>query len=62
MKACQLSATANADIEAIALYILNLNPVAADRFLNSLEETFKLLAGHAPNWATNCAPFRSEII
>lgn len=40
------SSAANADIEAIALYIFDLNPIAADHFLTALEKTCELLAQH----------------
>jgi toxin ParE1/3/4 len=46
MKACRYSSAARADIRAIALYRFDLNPVAADHFLDKLEETCVLLAGH----------------
>jgi len=36
----------NTDIQEIAFYIFDLNPVAARHFLNALEETCELLAGH----------------
>ena len=40
------SSDANSDIEEIALYIFDLNPVAAHRFLDSLEATCELLSAH----------------
>ena len=40
------SAAANSDIEGIVLYIFDLNPIAATRFLDSLEATCGLLAKH----------------
>ena len=40
------SSAANADIEGISNYIFDLNPVAADRFLDALDETCELLAQH----------------
>ena len=46
MSSYRCSADANADIEEIALYIFDFNPVAAHHFLNALEETCELLAGH----------------
>jgi toxin ParE1/3/4 len=46
MSSYRYSSDANADIEEIALYIFDLNPVAAHNFLNALEETCELLAGH----------------
>ena len=44
MKSFRLSTAANLDIEEIANYIFDLNPVAAYRFLDDLDETFDLLA------------------
>ncbi len=44
MKSFHLSTAANLDIEEIANYIFDLNPVAAYRFLDDLDETFELLA------------------
>ena len=46
MSSYRYSSNANADIEGIALYLFDLNPVAAHNFLNTLEETCELLAGH----------------
>ncbi len=46
MSSYRYSADANADIGEIALYIFHLNPLAAHHFLNALEETCDLLAGH----------------
>ena len=46
MSSYRYSSDANSDIEEIALYIFDLNPVAADRFLDSLEATCELLAEH----------------
>lgn len=46
MSSYRYSSDANADIEAIATYIFDLNPVAAHHFLDSLEETCELLAEH----------------
>ncbi len=46
MSSYRYSAAANADIEGIARYIFDLNPVAAHHFLNTLEETCELLAAH----------------
>ena len=37
MSLYRYSADANADIEEIAFYIFDLNPVAAHQFLNALE-------------------------
>jgi plasmid stabilization system protein ParE len=44
MSSYRYSSDANSDIEAIALYIFDFNPVAAHHFLGSLEETCELLA------------------
>ena len=44
MSSYRYSSDANADIEEIVLYIFDLNPVAASSFLDSLEETWELLA------------------
>ena len=44
MKSFHLSTEANLDIEEIANYIFDLNPVAAYRFLDDLDDTFDLLA------------------
>jgi toxin ParE1/3/4 len=46
MSAYRYSSDANSDIEGIVLYIFDLNPVAAHRFLDALEETCELLAAH----------------
>lgn len=46
MSSYRYSSDANADIEEIAFYIFDLNPVAAHRFLKALEDTCELLAGH----------------
>lgn len=46
MKAIRFSTDANLDIEGIANYIFDLNPVAASRFLDALNETCELLAEH----------------
>jgi toxin ParE1/3/4 len=46
MSSYRYSSAANADIEEIALHIFDLNPVAARRFLDSLEETCALLVSH----------------
>lgn len=46
MSSDRFSSDANSDIEGIALYIFDLNPVAAHHFLNSLEETCQLLSEH----------------
>ena len=44
MSSYRNSSDANADIEGIVLYIFDLNPVAAHRFLDALEEICELLA------------------
>jgi toxin ParE1/3/4 len=44
MKPFHLSTPANLDIDEIANYIFDLNPVAAYQFLDDLDETFELLA------------------
>jgi toxin ParE1/3/4 len=44
MSSYRYSSDANSDIEEIALYIFDLNPVAAHRFLDSLEEACEILA------------------
>ncbi|MDD5141277.1 MAG: type II toxin-antitoxin system RelE/ParE family toxin [Verrucomicrobiales bacterium] len=44
MSSYRYSSDANSDIEEIALYLFDLNPTAAHRFLDSLEETCELLA------------------
>ena len=44
MKPVHLSSDANLDIEEITNYIFDLNPVAAYRFLDNLDETWELLA------------------
>jgi toxin ParE1/3/4 len=46
MSCYRYSSDANADIEGIARYIFDLNPVAAQHFLDALEETCELLAEH----------------
>ena len=46
MSSYRNSSNANADIAGIVLDIFDLNPVAAHRFLDSLEETCELLAEH----------------
>jgi toxin ParE1/3/4 len=46
MSSYRYSSDAYSDIEEVALYIFDLNPVAAHRFLDLLEETCELLAGH----------------
>jgi toxin ParE1/3/4 len=44
MSRYRFSSAAEADIEKIALYILGRNPVAASRFLDSLDSACELLA------------------
>jgi plasmid stabilization system protein ParE len=46
MSSYRFSSDASRDVEDIALYIFDLNPVAADHFLTGLEETCELLAAH----------------
>ena len=46
MKLIRFSAEANLDIEEIVNYIFELNPVAASRFLDKLDEALELLAEH----------------
>jgi toxin ParE1/3/4 len=46
MKSLRFSTEASLDIEEIANYIFELNPVAAYHFLDALEETCELLAQH----------------
>lgn len=46
MNSYRYSSDANADIEGIAIYLFDLNPVAAYRFLDALEKTCELLAEH----------------
>ncbi len=46
MKAIRFSTDAHRDIEETASYIFDLNPVAASRFLDALDETCELLAEH----------------
>ena len=46
MSCYRYSSDANTDIEKIVLYIFDLNPIAAHRFLDALEATCELLANH----------------
>jgi len=46
MSSYRYSSDANADIAEIVFHIFDLNPVAAHHFINALEETCELLAGH----------------
>ncbi len=46
MSSCRHSSDADSDIEEISLYLFKLNPVAAYRFLEALDETCELLAEH----------------
>jgi len=46
MSSYRYSSDANADLAEIVFYIFDLNPVAAHRFLDSLDATCELLAGH----------------
>ena len=43
MSSYRYSADANNDIEEISLYLLDLNPIAANKFLDSLEDICLLL-------------------
>jgi plasmid stabilization system protein ParE len=45
MKSFHLSTEANLDIEEIANYIFDLNPVASYRFLDDFDAVFDLVAG-----------------
>lgn len=44
MNSYRYASDANSDIEEIAFYLFDLNPIAAYRFLNALEKTCELLA------------------
>jgi toxin ParE1/3/4 len=46
MNSFRFSSDANSDVAGIALHLVGLNPVAADRFLGVLDETCELLAHH----------------
>jgi toxin ParE1/3/4 len=46
MKAIRFTTEANLDIEEISGYLFDLNPVAADRFLDALNDACELLAEH----------------
>jgi len=46
MSSYRFSSAAHADIEGIALYVSELNPLAAQRFLDMVKETCELLAEH----------------
>jgi len=46
MNSYRYSSDANLDLEDIALYLFDQNPVAACHFLDALEETCQLLAEH----------------
>lgn len=46
MKSFRFSREANLDIEGIANYLHELNPVAAHRFIDMLDEGCELLAEH----------------
>jgi toxin ParE1/3/4 len=46
MSSYRFSSEANADMEKIALYLLDLNPTAAHRFLDALDLACELLAEH----------------
>jgi toxin ParE1/3/4 len=47
MSHVRFSKRANLDIEEILDYLVELNPAAADRFLDALDKTCKLLAEHS---------------
>lgn len=47
MSSIRFSTEACRDIEEISGYIFELNPVAAHRFLDALDETCELLASHS---------------
>jgi toxin ParE1/3/4 len=46
MSSYRFSSAANSDVEGILLYILDLNPGAAQGFLDSLEQSCQLIAEH----------------
>jgi toxin ParE1/3/4 len=46
MNSIHFSADANVDIAEIGDYLFKLDPAAAYRFLNRLDEVFELLASH----------------
>jgi toxin ParE1/3/4 len=46
MSSYRFSSVANSDVAEILLYILDLNPVAAQGFLDSLEQSCQLIAEH----------------
>jgi toxin ParE1/3/4 len=46
MSSYRYSSDANSDITKITFYIFDLDPVAANRFLNSLEKTCEMLSEH----------------
>ncbi len=46
MSSFRLSSVANTDIQGIALYLSELNPVAAHHFLDRLEVACEMLAAH----------------
>jgi len=68
MSSYRYSSDAHSDTEEIVLYIFNLDPVAAHRFIDSLEETCESLAGHPfigrprPELGGDCVPFPSGTI
>lgn len=46
MNSYRFSSTAHSDMEKIALYIQDLNPPAADHFVDAVERTCQMLAEH----------------
>jgi len=46
MTSIRFSKTAHADIAEIALYLCDLNPISAERFVNALDHICVLLAEH----------------
>jgi toxin ParE1/3/4 len=46
MSVCRYSSLAHADLEEIALYIQALNPVAANHFVDEINDASDLLAEH----------------
>ena len=46
MRSYRYSSAANSDVEGIVFHLFDLNPVAAHRFLDALEEACELLAQH----------------
>jgi toxin ParE1/3/4 len=46
MKSCYYSSAANVDIEEIAFYLFDLDPIVASHFLDALEQACELLVRH----------------